>query len=127
MCIRDRVKKAKVMIFRRDATLKTNKCGAKDNNVTCEAEGSALATSYNAVTHYKKRAEAYKAQGNADSCRAMVAVAIQQAVTPDEDNTKIYQVAEKRRFAYDEIRSKISASKTEAEAMKSSQWCDTAQ
>jgi hypothetical protein len=118
-------KKGTVHIYRKEATLKTNKCGAEDPNVTCEAEGSALATAYDHANHYLKRAEHYRSQGEPERCRRMAEKAAGAAgASTSEDASKMFQVRGGQKMSHADITAKLSELKKEAEKAKSGDWCD---
>lgn len=118
-------KKGVAHIYRKEASLKTNKCGSQKATVTCEAEGSTLATGFNHASHYLDRAEHYRTAGNPDRCRRMADMAYKSAnVSSNEDTTKKFQVRAGKSFSYADITKRLDELKTQADEAMAGDWCD---
>lgn len=119
------VKKGEVRIYRRDTTLKTNRCGSEDSGTTCEAEGSDVARAFNHATHFMERAQLHRSEGRADRCREMADRAYKAVnkpmANPDAD-AKIL-VRGGQTMSPTQINARIEALKSEANDVLASDWC----
>lgn len=119
-------KKGTVRIYRKDATLKTNRCGAQGDKVTCEAAGSDLARAYNHAQHYLDRADFHRKNGRSKRCKEMADRAYKAVNGPmtANDKEKMIQVRGGEKMTYPELSSRIEAMKSQANDALASNWCN---
>ncbi len=119
-------KKGTVHIYRKEATLETNKCGSQDPKVTCEAEGSTLAKAFNHTNHYLDRAAHYRTSGSPERCQRMADMAYKSAdVSSAEDSSMKFLVQSGKTLSHNEITSRLGELKTKAEEAMSGEWCQS--
>lgn len=118
-------KKGVARVYRKQATLKTNECGAEPGT-SCEAAGSKLATAFNHASHYMGRADYYKRQGDPDRCKAMADMAFKSAgASAAEAEAEQIQVSGGQTFTPDALNTKLGELKSTAEQAMTSDWCAT--
>lgn len=114
-----------VNIYRRNAALQTNECGAKDPSVTCEAAGNELAKAFNHTSHYLRRADFHRKASNSDRCREMAARAADIATgAPTEKPAEdvLYEVGADR-LTHAQITDQLAGMGTQAQDITQSDWC----
>ncbi len=118
-------KKGVVRVYRKQAELQTNECGAKDARVTCEAAGNPLATAYNYTTHYLRRADFHRKAANADRCiemaRRAADIASNAPMSAPESET-LYEVGADR-LTHEQIAEQLTGLATQAKDITESDWC----
>lgn len=116
-------KRGVARIFRRDATLRTNKCGTQDAT-TCEAEGSLWAQAINRGQHYLVRADFYRTQKNPDRCRAMADLAYKSlggSLAAPTDAKILLSSGDV--ISKTEAQSRLEALKSQANDVLATDWC----
>lgn len=111
-------------IYRRNATLTTNKCGGEAGQVTCAAEGSKLARALDLAKHYMGRAEAYRGLGHPDKCKEMAELAGKSVdVTTNEDTSLLYRMAQGQELSHARATEALGQFKRQAETALRGDWC----
>ncbi len=118
-------KKGNVRVYRKNATLKTSRCGSEDKNITCEADGSDVARAYNHAAHYMGRADFHRTAGRAERCKSMADKAYKalNALASTGGADKSYMTNEGSTMKHSEIMSRIEALKSQANDVLASDWC----
>ncbi len=118
-------KKGVARVYRKAATLKTNKCGAQGSAVTCEAEGSEIATAVNLGQHYMTRADVHRKQSNAARCKEMADrsfKATSVALTTSTGDAQVL-LATGETITKTEAQARLEALKSQANDALASDWC----
>jgi hypothetical protein len=118
-------KKGVARVYRKDATLKTNKCGAEGTTVTCEAEGSDVATAVNLGGHFMARADVHRKQSNTARCKEMADRSYKTtsiALTSSSDAQILLATGET--ITKIEAQARLEALKSQANDALASDWCE---
>ncbi|MEZ4459920.1 MAG: hypothetical protein R3E66_09355 [bacterium] len=116
-------KRGVARVFRKDATLRTNKCGTEDGTA-CEAEGSELARAINQGAHYMQRADFHRGNGNAARCKEMADRAYKAlSASMTTTNSERILLSTGEAVAKAEAQSRLEALKSQANDALASDWC----
>ena len=111
-------------VYRRQANLATNKCGGEPGKITCQAEGSTLATALDHAKHYMSRAEHYKGSGEGEKCKRMADMAYKSAnISSTEEQTLLFQIADGRKVSFSDAQAALAQFKSQAEVAMKGDWC----
>lgn len=118
-------KRGVARIFRKEAVLRTNRCGVESGNITCEAEGSEVARAINHAQHFMARADVHRKQGNAGRCKTMAdraykALSVQQSAS---DEAQIL-LGTGDTVSKTEALARLEALKSQANDALASNWCE---
>lgn len=117
-------KQGTARVYRKQATLGTNKCGDEPGKVTCEAEGSQLATAINHAKHYMKRAEHYRGSGEPEKCKRMADMAFKSAnISSAEDQSLQFLIASGQKLTHADAAAALNQFKAQGEQAMKGDWC----
>ncbi len=117
-------KQGTARVYRRQATLGTNKCGGEAGKLTCQAEGSTLATALDHAKHYMGRAAHYKGASDVDLCKRMADLAYKSAnVSSAEDKQLQFLTAGGQKLSYGDAAASLAQFKSQAETAMKGDWC----
>lgn len=117
-------KKGVARIYRKEAVLRTNRCGVEGASVTCEAEGSELARAVNLGQHFLARADFHRTQGHADRCKVMADRAyksLSESMSAASDAQIL--LANGETVSKTEATARLEALKSQANDALASDWC----
>lgn len=118
-------KRGVARIFRKDAVLRTNRCGVQGSDVTCEAEGSELAAAVNQGQHFLARADFHRLQGNAGRCKTMADRAYKAlSATQSASGDGQILLANGDTVSKTEGQARLEALKSQANDALASNWCE---